>query len=397
MKESFSPSWVQELILSNSGYEHALVFDPFVGSGTVTTASSLAGVESLGFEVNPFLSFVARTKLSRARATELSQQSTIIRRAMYENFLRSPLNCYSTFARSSNRRGLFNEAVLNAFESGWQAIAEVKPGYKGLLRLALIGSAVDCGNFVRDGKALRYQQKLLDCNFDECSLDQAFLQRVSRMVEDLDETKVSLGKVGRIKTGDTRSFLASGDSISFDLCITSPPYLNSFDYSDIYRPELFLGKFVSTSDDLRRVRLSTIRSHVQVAWPKPSSDNFGKLFEHSLNGIIESRAELWDNRIPTMIQAYFEDLHIVLKGLLFHGKPSASVWIIVSTSAYAGVEIPVDLILSEMGERCGLLLREVRVIRHMRSSGQHWRMSKRRTTRPPLRESLIVFDLPHIK
>ena len=25
----------------------------------------------------------------------------------------------------------------------------------------------------------------------------------------------------------------------FKLCVTSPPYLNSFDYTDVYRPELF--------------------------------------------------------------------------------------------------------------------------------------------------------------
>ena len=32
----------------------------------------------------------------------------------------------------------------------------------------------------------------------------------------------------------------------FKLCVTSPPYLNSFDYTDIYRPELFLGGFVQS-------------------------------------------------------------------------------------------------------------------------------------------------------
>ena len=70
---------------------------------------------------------------------------------------------------------------------------------------------------------------------------------------------------------------------------------------------------------------------------------------------------------------------------------------VVSTSAYASVEIPVDLILAEIGERCGLLLRKVHVIRHMRSSGQHWRTARIEDTRPPLRESLIVFDLPFRK
>ena len=70
---------------------------------------------------------------------------------------------------------------------------------------------------------------------------------------------------------------------------------------------------------------------------------------------------------------------------------------VVSTSAYADVEIPVDLILAEIGERCGLLLRTIHVMRHMRSSGQHWRMAGKNGARLPLRESLVVFDLPSKK
>ena len=394
MKESFSPAWVKEVVSSETSSDRDIVFDPFGGCGTVTTTASVVGLDSLSYEVNPFLAFAARSKLTRARSSVLKRQLTRVRKAILENRVRSPLIDYSTFARTNDRRGLFNEAVLNAFETGWRATFNVSPGYKRLLRLALIGAAMDCGNFVRDGKALRYRQRLLDCEYDETSLCEALVARVAEMAEDLGESSGSLRRVGRVRTGDSRTLLATNKSVSFGLCITSPPYLNSFDYSDIYRPELFLGKFVSTTQELRQIRLATVRSHVQTSWFKPVGDSFGALFSEAINGVREHGSELWDHRIPTMIQAYFEDMHGVLKRLLIHGKPNASVWVVVSTSAYAGVEIPVDLILAEIGERCGLSLRQVHVIRHMRSSGQHWRTSGRRTSRPPLRESLIVFDLP---
>ena len=77
---------------------------------------------------------------------------------MLDSKVSSPLLGYSTFARRYSKRGLFNESVLNSFEAGWRATASVRPGSKRLLRLALMGAAVDCGNFARDGKALRYRQ-----------------------------------------------------------------------------------------------------------------------------------------------------------------------------------------------------------------------------------------------
>ena len=394
IKESFSPSWVKEVIASESLTEEDMVLDPFAGSGTVTTTASVVGVRSLAYEVNPFLAFAARTKLARISGQELNRQLPAVREAIQGKTVSSPLVGYSTFARVDGKRGLFNESVLNAFEAGWRVTTNVKPGCKRLLRLALIGAAIDCGNFVRDGKALRYRQALLDCEYNESSLDDALVARVALMVEDLEESSATLKKAGRVKAGDSRVLLNTGQPVSFRLCVTSPPYLNSFDYSDIYRPELFLGRFVSTTSELRKIRLTTVRSHVQASWAKPASADFGQLFAESLKGINERRSELWDQRIPTMVQAYFEDMQSVLRHLLIHGKPNASVWMVVSTSAYAGVEIPVDLILAEIGERCGLLLRTVQVIRRMRSSGQHWQTTAKKISRLPLRESLVVFDLP---
>ena len=56
--------------------------------------------------------------------------------------------------------------------------------------------------------------------------------------------------------------------------------------------------------------------------------------------------------------------------------PDASVWLVVSTSAYASVEVPVDLILAELSQKCGWFLREVGVLRYLRSSSQHESTSK---------------------
>jgi hypothetical protein len=100
---------------------------------------------------------------------------------------------------------------------------------------------------------------------------------------------------------------------SFDLLVTSPPYLNSFDYSDVYRPELFLGGFVADNTELRRIRLRTLRSHVQVKWGGEINVQSSVLVEplRALN----SAPKLWNKRIPEMVEAYFHDMHLIFTQL----------------------------------------------------------------------------------
>jgi hypothetical protein len=67
----------------------------------------------------------------------------------------------------------------------------------------------------------------------------------------------------------------------------------------------------------------------------------------------------------------------------------------VSTSAYAGIEVPVDLILAEIATRNGWGLREIGVLRYLRSAGQHWhRVDVHGAQGPRLRESVVMLQLP---
>jgi hypothetical protein len=131
-------------------------------------------------------------------------------------------------------------------------------------------------------------------------------------------------------------------------------YLNSFDYSDVYRPELFLKGMVKNSKDLRRIRLKTVRSHVQVNWDAPTESDFGDLYSDVISDLQKVEDKLWNRKIPAMVQAYFEDMKCVLQQLSCCATPDAQVWLVVSTSAYGDVEIPVDLILANIGTQNGL-------------------------------------------
>jgi len=92
-----------------------------------------------------------------------------------------------------------------------------------------------------------------------------------------------------------------------------------------------------------------------------------------------------------MVQAYFEDMKTVLRQLRSMAADDAHLWIVVSTSAYAGVEVPVDLIIADIAGKLGWTLSEIGVIRNLRCSGQHFQTVQGESkSLLQLRESVIV-------
>lgn len=395
VKEAFSPNLVGCAVEDAGVRQKELVLDPFVGSGTVPVCCSADGLATVGCEVNPFLAMVARTKLLNVRPKTLLHHASSVYRGVAEG-KPSRLESFSTFSSNGDApKWLFNRRVLRAFEGGWHATVGMYRPARDLLRLALIGAAMDVCNAVKDGKCLRYRSDWKARKFNERSFQQALETRVGIIRKDLDPTPRVAGPVSILDT-DVRSGMSAGlGDGRFKLCVTSPPYLNSFDYTDVYRPELFLGKFVKSMEDLRSLRLRTLRSHTQIKWEDPKQEEFGPHFSPVFKEIQDQQQILWNRRIPMMIRAYFEDITLVLRQLRQLAAADASVWIVVSTSAYAGVEVPVDLIIADIACREGWYLREVRVVRHLRRVPvQQWKQLEKRSVRkkPHLRESIIILD-----
>jgi len=391
-KEAFSPRLVERAALEADVAAKETVFDPFCGSGTVPIAAAYTGAAGVGVEVNPFMAFVSRTKLLRVAPSTLHRALPRLVAAA-KSGENSPLERFSTFSSGGGAdKWLFNPAVLQAFEGGWREASSLGNATRDLMRLALLAAAMDVCNAKRDGKCLRYKTAWKDLRFGRRAFIEAFEKRALAIAEDLRSGEPPSG-TARISLGDSRRDLAKAFRGKFKLCVTSPPYLNSFDYSDVYRPELFLGKFVSSNDELRTLRFKTVRSHVQVDWARPVSEDFGALYSECVGELRERATRMWNRRLPQMVQAYFEDLSGVLRWLRKHARNDAKLWIVVSTSAYAGIEVPVDLILGELGSRAGWQLREVGVLRYLRTSGQHWNeWSVSEKGKPALRESVIIFD-----
>jgi len=386
-KEGFSQNLVEQAIELSGIEKDDVIIDPFNGSGTTTLTAALKGFRSIGIEVNPFTSFLSSAKLKNANMKEFRKHKDILLSAV-EKGAKSDLIGFSTFSKSEGlEKWLFNDDVLNSFEGGWNYTPKISSyNIRKLFKLSLITAAMKNCNATRDGKCLRYRLSWKDYNFSKESFRESLSAQLDQMIEDIEQ--YPLLQSALIINADSRKALNGTKQVeSFSLCITSPPYLNTFDYTDIYRPELFLGKFITSRNELYNLRLHTVRSHVQAKWTLPTLNDFGILYHEAISQIKENQENLMHKHIPVMIQAYFEDMFNLLNLLRSKAKKNASLWIVVSNSAYAGIEVPVDLILGDIGSKAGWYLKEIGVLRYLKK-----RKTKYSSNITQLRESVIIFS-----
>lgn len=374
-KEGFSAglvqSFVNEYMPANS---RGRLLDPFLGSGTTAVEGARLGHDVHGIETNPFIAFLAKVKTRDYSQVKNLEAIAIhcLKNRVWEKAFVLP-NDTTLVERPGLTKWLLNKSVARRFEQLRTAIDRVRPiSARDLLLLALMSSIENVANARKDGKCWRYKRNWYNLGYDAAALDNAFAAQVIRFVEDVAVCPKLEGHT-TVTRADARQLMPHfTGGIVYDGLLTSPPYLNSFDYTDIYRPELLLLKKARNASELRRFRLATLRSHVQVAW-KPSAPLDISLLQDKIREI--HGVGLWCGRIPEMINAYFVDLDRVVGHCAQHLKGGATAGFVVADSAYCGIVIPVDLVLAEILERRGFTMRKTMVLRKTLGNGNHQQRS----------------------
>lgn len=389
-KEGYSDAFVSRAIQHyeiSTGCKDGTVFDPFSGSGTTPLAAMQHGYNAIAIEVNPFMSFISQTKTKPYmddRALIEEELKAIIDKRPVE--IESALEGFSTFAPSdTNQKWLFNKSLLRGFEALRQSIEKCcSSEHKDFFNLALYSAIMDCCNARRDGKCLRYKKNWKTLGYSSLELRSVFIKHIQKIIDDLIAVPLS-GTTVQIINNDSRKALKSINSNCVNIIAFSPPYLNSFDYSDVYRPELFLGQYVSDNQSLRKLRSKTLRSHVQYLWNDTTPCSLPWVAD-IVSTIKKRESSLWNKNIPAMIHNYFSDMEEIFKECYRVADSGTVMWFIVGTSAYAGIEIPVDLLLADLATKCGWELEGVNALRNLRTSSQCIDSDRRKIK---LRESMV--------
>lgn len=370
-KEAYSPVFVTDAVAAcNYAVRHLL--DPFGGSGTTALTARMEGLDSTSIEVNPFLADLIRAKVtpisSETFAISCRQivERTRVVRGDYRIIECAPPTLVEPGVKG---RYIYSRETYGALRALHRRIVQLDDEQSRLARVLLGSILVDCSNVIINGKGRRYRGKWQERRVTREDVFARFEASAARAVEDLSYFHEKSGSTHHVFNNDARSHLK--EMPTCDLAIFSPPYPNSFDYTDVYNLELWMLGYLRSASDNRNLRKRTFRSHVQIVPEKELAGPATPKLKSLKEALDERRELMWNRHIPEMVVGYFADLEKVLHSLKKVLRPRGHVVAAVGDSQYGGVKIDTAGILAEIAERLGFEVEAASEIRSMRASAQH--------------------------
>ncbi len=379
-KEAFAFHFVDRWITRFELGREDCVLDPFCGMGTTLLAASCRGIPAIGTDRLPVAVFIARTLplFFQVRPGELTEVFEHLRQAVPSA---RPAPVATDVAIVS---AAFPADILLTLRCWKAAIDNLESPFQEIFLLLFFSVLEACSYTSKDGQFLRLRRDKQLADPEEALAGKVREAETDiRWIRELGWDKVF--SPFRVVLGDTRRL----DDVSFDrpptAVITSPPYVNRYDYTRTYSLELCFH-FVQNFAELRHLRHSLLRSHIEARL-SPSEEAPHPAVQELVD-FLRARGKALNNpRIPDMLTAYFVDMQTAIREWRRILAPSARVAMVVDNVRFEGQMLPVDLILSEMAEEEGFAVEEIVVARYKGNSSQQ--MS--RYGRVPVRESIVVW------
>lgn len=430
-REGFSPDLVEAYLSDMSLNQGDLVMDPFMGSGTTALVAAKMGYDSIGFDMLPTseIAIKAKGSLMDYDLHEIRNMTDWVKHLEVPSSYAGSVNyvkiTYSAYPDKTDRELAYLQSLMSPNSTGFsdQAI--------NLLMLATLNSLEDLSYTRKDGQYLRWDErskKVQETDAQRASkgkepiknrlnkgdLPDAFQkisEELSIIVADIESAQAVPSEVTSSSTHFVNNTVleelpkVKADSVS--AVVTSPPYLNRYDYTRTYALELaFLGY---SEADFRRVRQQLLSSTVENKSKRDHlKDYYAQTdmldqFEHIINKLdndpvlqeinkaMSIRSELGDlnnKGVVQMVQGYFEEIGFVIAELYRSLKSGAKVVIVNDNVRYGGEVIPVDFISMHLAEVFGFVPDVIQTIEQQKGNSSQ---QMKKFGRVPLRKSITVW------
>jgi len=397
-REGYSIELVKDLIKDLP--KGSLILDPFCGAGTTLLAAKELGLPSVGFDVNPISVLVSRVK-TRTLSDELKRQLNSQIKILQNLDLNAPADSKPALKIIDK---VFDQEILNALLIFRKEIKKVQDiNIREFLFVGWLSILEGVSNVYKEGNGLKYRnRKRTEDGYISLDIEKwksavfpankflfvkdRLLDQLTLMIDDLQYMSSKIEKINVIEDSaeNVKDHLQPN---SVDMTIFSPPYCNCFNYFKMYKLELWMGEFVSSYEELKKLNRRGLRSHVETVLSKDDDDDepISEEFALLLDGL-----KLWDNRIPKAVRGYFIDMRKVLSNLFEVTKPGGKTVMVVGNSAYGGVILPTDAILAKISEQIGFKFEKLAVARSLSTSSQQQSLLNDR--KDYLRESIVILS-----
>ncbi|MEA5575006.1 DNA methyltransferase [Anabaena sp. UHCC 0451] len=374
----FSPEFVRFCIQEAKVNCDDIVIDPFSGLGTTLVEATFQNVSSIGFEAHPFFYDISQAKIF---PTSDIQQVKYL-----ENLLLSIQPYTGSFKAIWSESALIflnklvSEDNLALLASCLGIENTISQEHKSLFRL-IVSKVLEKTSLAQtDGiyKAPTTLKKSISF-YDSVSI---VCKQIYEDVENLQDNFYSKAK---LNFGSSENMeLVENESCS--LCITSPPYLNNFDFAEMTRMELYFWRYAGSwreiTEKVRRhliVNTTTAPTDLkrnQDFFSSALSENFKLKYLNSIIENLKNERKIRPGKKDyyLLIYPYFAQMQNVIRELHRILRSGSNLHLIVSDAALYGVYIPTHEILSQLMIETGF---NIINIENMRKRGERWLLKKR--------------------
>jgi len=383
----YSPELVTNAISEAQLSPADSILDPFAGLGTTLVQSLAEGYSTIGAEANPFFADIAKAKCEAVRG-KFKPDEVFDRLHSLES---RPDAANAPYTESALKflNQLIPEESLKVLMKARACEAEISVKNRSLYRLVVSCLLERLAGSQTDGIYKAPGSKKTAHSYQEA------LGAVETMVrQDLTSTQTS-----------SACTLISGSAFelekqspgSVSLCVTSPPYLNNFDYAEMTRMELYFWAYASSwSDITNRIRSLQVPNTTTVPADvkRKHRDQTRSLPAHVVSRLEPIVIELEEKRKQragkkeyyALVFPYFAALNRILANCKRLLRPDAPIHIVIGDAFLYGIHIPTAEVTRLLLEHHGFISLKMDLIR---TRGARWILSKREGAGTPIGEFMI--------
>ena len=390
----YSPEFVSACIREAGLSSGDTILDPFGGLGTTPVQSLLDGFSCIACEANPYFADLATAKCQAALGAINPDEvfSTLHQLVPYKGEL---ADIYSVDALKFLKK-LIPETELRVLVNARLKELEITPNNKLFYKLVVSVILELTSKSQTDGiyKAPTTKKK-------SNSFQDALLRVESQIMADLNLITKKHDISYEIIKGSAHNLCQSISSIA-SLCITSPPYLNNFDYAEMSRMELYFWGYASSWREItNKVRSVLIPNTTTIPINiKKNHELYGKElsneFRQYVSPIIDELKIRKNQRAGkkeyySLIFPYFAEIKKVFIECFRLLKSNADIHVIVGDAYLYGIHIPTGELTLSLLQEIGF---EKTQIKLLRNRGSRWIQSKREGAGTPIGEYWIYGRRP---
>ena len=318
-----------------------LILDPYMGSGTTLVEASLAGINSIGTDLNPLARLMGKVKTTLYNNESILKQFREIQTELI--FYTKDKVKERNFDRISNYSFWYNEDTLLKLSYLSQLIKNVKD--KDFFNVVL-SEIVREVSFTRNGEFKRYRMNeasIAKFNPDTFTL---FEKKALRNIEGLkaytSEAKHDVNaSIYDFNTmhGIPTDIIKDGD---IDMVVTSPPYGDS-------RTTVAYGQFSRWANEWFNFDNAKNLDKLLMGGKKATEEIFKTASMRDVLDEIDSLEHKRYLEVVSFLNDYYQSIENVAKSV----RSGGTVCYVVGDRRVKGVQIPLDYFTAEMFEKFG--------------------------------------------